>query len=182
MDRTGSLKRVPNPSVRPLPPTPTPTQGSSRSSTPNSRSAFDVVPKPPSIAREKIKSKANATLDRMTMLQQRYRQSQENLRNGKGSESPNGRISASSVNINDQVCFDCQSPLSLILCHFLAICFVFSHFSHLINGHVHHPLHVLDREVCHQELIHPLILPQFRIIIHNFVISILTEVQPWEGM
>lgn len=54
---------------------------------------------------EKIKSKANATLDRMAMLQQRYRQQQNSLKNGKGNESPNGRISASSMNINDQVCF-----------------------------------------------------------------------------
>ncbi|KAL5281668.1 RNF31 family protein [Megaselia abdita] len=105
MDRTGSLKRVNNPSVRPLPPTPTPTLGSSRSSTPNSKSAFDMVPKPPSITMEKIKNKANATLDRMAMLQQRYRQQQDNLKNGKGNESPNGRISASSININDQSFF-----------------------------------------------------------------------------
>lgn len=54
---------------------------------------------------EKIKTKASATLDRMAMLQQRYRQQQDNLKNGKGNESPNGRISASSININDQVCF-----------------------------------------------------------------------------
>lgn len=53
---------------------------------------------------EKIKNKASATLDRMAMLQQRYRQQQDTMKNGKGNESPNGRISASSININDQVC------------------------------------------------------------------------------
>jgi len=46
--------------------------GSSRSGTP--RSVFDTIQRPPSVQLEKIKTKANATLDRMAILQQRYRQ------------------------------------------------------------------------------------------------------------
>ncbi|KAH8279778.1 hypothetical protein KR054_005550 [Drosophila jambulina] len=46
--------------------------GSSRSGTP--KSVFDTIQRPPSVQLEKIKSKASATLDRMAILQQRYRQ------------------------------------------------------------------------------------------------------------
>ncbi|XP_017024060.1 E3 ubiquitin-protein ligase lubel isoform X1 [Drosophila kikkawai] len=46
--------------------------GSSRSGTP--KSVFDSIQRPPSVQLEKIKSKASATLDRMAILQQRYRQ------------------------------------------------------------------------------------------------------------
>lgn len=35
---------------------------------------FDTIQRPPSVQLEKIKSKASATLDRMAILQQRYRQ------------------------------------------------------------------------------------------------------------
>ncbi|XP_055382033.1 E3 ubiquitin-protein ligase lubel isoform X3 [Condylostylus longicornis] len=75
--QNGTLKRTQvNHSNRPLPETPT--QGSSsRSSTPNSKSVFDSIQKPPSITLEKIKNKATATLSKMALLQQRYRQHQE---------------------------------------------------------------------------------------------------------
>ncbi|XP_068140616.1 E3 ubiquitin-protein ligase lubel isoform X2 [Drosophila tropicalis] len=69
---------------RPLPDPPrTPMSeggGSSRSETP--KSVFDTIQRPPSVQLEKIKSKANATLDRMAILQQRYRQqkAQQDLR------------------------------------------------------------------------------------------------------
>ncbi|XP_023166274.2 uncharacterized protein LOC111596335 isoform X2 [Drosophila hydei] len=58
----------------PEPPRPAPSEGggSSRSGTP--KSVFDTISRPPSVQLEKIKSKANATLDRMALLQQRYRQ------------------------------------------------------------------------------------------------------------
>ncbi|XP_032592515.1 E3 ubiquitin-protein ligase lubel isoform X5 [Drosophila grimshawi] len=58
----------------PEPPRPAPSEGggSSRSGTP--KSVFDTISRPPSVQLEKIKSKANATLDRMAQLQQRYRQ------------------------------------------------------------------------------------------------------------
>ncbi|XP_015020574.2 E3 ubiquitin-protein ligase lubel isoform X7 [Drosophila mojavensis] len=58
----------------PEPPRPAPSEGggSSRSGTP--KSVFDSISRPPSVQLEKIKSKANATLDRMAQLQQRYRQ------------------------------------------------------------------------------------------------------------
>lgn len=46
--------------------------GSSRSGTP--KSVFDTISRPPSVQLEKIKTKANATLDRMAQLQMRYRQ------------------------------------------------------------------------------------------------------------
>ncbi|XP_054745291.1 E3 ubiquitin-protein ligase lubel isoform X5 [Anastrepha obliqua] len=74
-DRVSSLKSGLNLMNRPLPDTPkTPTSEhtSSRSVTP--KSVFDSIQRPPSVTLEKIKSKASATLDRMTLLQQRYRQ------------------------------------------------------------------------------------------------------------
>ncbi|XP_043861722.1 E3 ubiquitin-protein ligase lubel isoform X6 [Drosophila santomea] len=68
--------------------------GSSRSGTP--KSVFDTIQRPPSVQLEKIKSKASATLDRMAILQQRYRQqkarqdlsanSEQHLSNGAGFE------------------------------------------------------------------------------------------------
>lgn len=77
-ERFGSLPRGLNLLNRPLPDTPkTPTSESSRSTTP--KSVFDNIQRPPSITLEKIKSKANATLDRMQLLQQRYRQQKEQL-------------------------------------------------------------------------------------------------------
>ncbi|XP_039949976.1 E3 ubiquitin-protein ligase lubel isoform X2 [Bactrocera tryoni] len=77
-DRVSSLKSGLNLMNRPLPDTPkTPTSEhtSSRSVTP--KSVFDSIQRPPSVTLEKIKSKASATLDRMTLLQQRYRQHKE---------------------------------------------------------------------------------------------------------
>lgn len=64
---------------RPLPETPKPTtpSESSRSTTP--KSAFDNIQRPPSVTLERIKSKSNATLERMQVLQQRYRQHKEQL-------------------------------------------------------------------------------------------------------
>ncbi|XP_016963903.1 E3 ubiquitin-protein ligase lubel isoform X2 [Drosophila biarmipes] len=68
--------------------------GSSRSGTP--KSVFDAIQRPPSVQLEKIKTKASATLDRMAILQQRYRQqkarqdlsanSEQHLSNGAGFE------------------------------------------------------------------------------------------------
>ncbi|KAH8409926.1 hypothetical protein KR009_001255, partial [Drosophila setifemur] len=80
---------------RPLPEPPASEGGgSSRSGTP--RSVFDGIQRPPSVQLEKIKSKASATLDRMAILQQRYRQqkarqdlsasSEQHLLNGAGFE------------------------------------------------------------------------------------------------
>ncbi|XP_036321321.1 E3 ubiquitin-protein ligase lubel [Rhagoletis pomonella] len=77
-DRVSSLKSGLNLMNRPLPDTPkTPTSEhtSSRSVTP--KSVFDSIQRPPSVTLEKIKNKASATLDRMTLLQQRYRQHKE---------------------------------------------------------------------------------------------------------
>uniref|UniRef100_A0A1B0FDE2 Uncharacterized protein n=1 Tax=Glossina morsitans morsitans TaxID=37546 RepID=A0A1B0FDE2_GLOMM len=82
-ERMGSLKRGLSIINRPLPETPksqpsSPIEDqSSRSETP--KSAFDNIQRPPSVALEKIKSKANATLDRMQLLQQRYRQQKEQM-------------------------------------------------------------------------------------------------------
>ncbi|XP_032307338.1 E3 ubiquitin-protein ligase lubel isoform X6 [Drosophila ananassae] len=80
---------------RPLPEPPrSEAGGSSRSGTP--KSVFDGIQRPPSVQLEKIKSKASATLDRMAILQQRYRQqkarqelsanSEQHLLNGAGFE------------------------------------------------------------------------------------------------
>lgn len=43
-------------------------------------SVFDSIKRPPSIAMEKIKATTAAALDRMSLLQQRYRQHQEAMR------------------------------------------------------------------------------------------------------
>lgn len=53
--------------------------GHTRPITPLGGNPFDAIQKPPSITMEKIKQQQSATLDRMSMLQQRYRQSQLNL-------------------------------------------------------------------------------------------------------
>lgn len=76
-ERFGSLPRGLNLLNRPLPDTPKTPSESSRSTTP--KSVFDNIQRPPSVALEKIKSKANATLDRMQLLQQRYRQQKEQM-------------------------------------------------------------------------------------------------------
>ncbi|XP_065358387.1 E3 ubiquitin-protein ligase lubel isoform X2 [Calliphora vicina] len=76
-ERFGSLPRGLNLLNRPLPETPKTPSESSRSTTP--KSVFDNIQRPPSVALEKIKSKANATLDRMQLLQQRYRQQKEQM-------------------------------------------------------------------------------------------------------
>ncbi|XP_067620964.1 E3 ubiquitin-protein ligase lubel isoform X2 [Eurosta solidaginis] len=84
-DRVNSLKSGLSLNItnRPLPETPkTPTSEatSSRSVTP--RSVFDSIQRPPSVTLEKIKSKASATLDKMALLQQRYRQHKEESQRG----------------------------------------------------------------------------------------------------
>ncbi|XP_026835451.1 uncharacterized protein LOC6541984 [Drosophila erecta] len=89
---TSSVSQMNN---RPLPDPPrSEGGGSSRSGTP--KSVFDTIQRPPSVQLEKIKSKASATLDRMAILQQRYRQqkarqdlsanSEQHLSNGAGFE------------------------------------------------------------------------------------------------
>ncbi|XP_073822713.1 linear Ubiquitin E3 ligase isoform X11 [Musca autumnalis] len=89
-ERVGSLKRGLSILNRPLPETPkTPTTPSESSRCTTPKSVFDNIQRPPSVVLEKIKNKANATLDRMQMLQQRYRQQKEQMerdRSGYGSE------------------------------------------------------------------------------------------------
>lgn len=58
------------------------TRPPSRPTTPSSHNPFDVIQRAPSITMEKIKNQTSATLDRMSILQQRYRQHQELQRNG----------------------------------------------------------------------------------------------------
>lgn len=75
-----TLKRNLSMFNRPLPDTPKTSNApseSSRCGTP--KSIFDNIQKPPSVVLEKIKNKANATLDRMQLLQQRYRQQKEQM-------------------------------------------------------------------------------------------------------
>lgn len=70
----------------------------------SSTSIFDTIRKPPSVAMEKIKSQTSATLDRMTNLQNRYRQHQETMRSD-GSDRSRRTSTASNfdvmVNINN---------------------------------------------------------------------------------
>ncbi|XP_052837600.1 E3 ubiquitin-protein ligase lubel isoform X5 [Drosophila gunungcola] len=76
--------------------------GSSRSGTP--KSVFDTIQRPPSVQLEKIKSKANATLDRMAILQQRYRQQKARQDLSANSEQAAGaqrrQMSTSVFNLN----------------------------------------------------------------------------------
>lgn len=60
-------------------PPPLPSRPPARPMTPLGGNPFDAIQKPPSITMEKIKQQQTATLNRMSMLQQRYRQSQLNL-------------------------------------------------------------------------------------------------------
>lgn len=115
-DRMANFRRMaPNHTNRPLPDTPANQEpfrqtASPRSTTPNSMrsTAFDSIQRPPSIALEKIKSKAHATLDRMALLQQRYRQHQENMRNGKVGDDSVGRRLSNASNFN-------ESQVSIVL-------------------------------------------------------------------
>lgn len=129
----------------PEPPRPAPSEGggSSRSGTP--KSVFDTIQRPPSVQLEKIKTKANATLDRMAQLQQRYRQqkaSQLDL-NTSGSEQVSSRVGAHPIsdlflvpliNVYRLVssfpfcpCFPFSLSLALSFCTFAAQ-------QHLANG------------------------------------------------
>ncbi|XP_016977834.1 E3 ubiquitin-protein ligase lubel isoform X3 [Drosophila rhopaloa] len=76
--------------------------GSSRSGTP--KSVFDTIQRPPSVQLEKIKTKASATLDRMAILQQRYRQQKARQDLSANSEQAAGvqrrQMSTSVFNLN----------------------------------------------------------------------------------
>uniref|UniRef100_A0A1B0CJK6 Putative microtubule-associated protein futsch isoform x3 n=1 Tax=Lutzomyia longipalpis TaxID=7200 RepID=A0A1B0CJK6_LUTLO len=94
-EKMSSIKRIMTPSNRPLPDTPL----SSRPQTPTSvgssgGSVFDSIKKQPSVEMGKIQSHKSATLDRMAILQQRYRQHQEATRG----ESEQGRRPSTSSN------------------------------------------------------------------------------------
>lgn len=66
----------------------------SRPTTPNSQNnPFDAVPKPHSLTMERIKNQTSATLDRMALLQQRYRQHQEIMKGGGDSSRRNSNSS-----------------------------------------------------------------------------------------
>ncbi|XP_067620966.1 E3 ubiquitin-protein ligase lubel isoform X4 [Eurosta solidaginis] len=112
-DRVNSLKSGLSLNItnRPLPETPkTPTSEatSSRSVTP--RSVFDSIQRPPSVTLEKIKSKASATLDKMALLQQRYRQHKE--------ESQRGNTDRSGSITDQNLSFDQWSNISPSPSHF----------------------------------------------------------------
>lgn len=65
----------------------------SRPTTPNGQNPFDAVPKPHSLTMERIKNQTSATLDRMALLQQRYRQHQEIMKSGGESSRRNSNSS-----------------------------------------------------------------------------------------
>lgn len=80
------------------PTTPGTLSSSSRPTTPGSQNPFDAIQKPNSLAMERIKHQTSATLDRMSILQQRYRQHQEIM---KASGDPNNRRISSSSQADD---------------------------------------------------------------------------------
>jgi hypothetical protein len=78
---------------------------------PSKHSVFDSIKKPPSINMEKIQCTTAQALDRMTLLQQRYRQHQETMR----SDSDRSRRTSIVSNTDSQVSKRCNySPLYLI--------------------------------------------------------------------
>ncbi|XP_059617781.1 E3 ubiquitin-protein ligase lubel-like [Phlebotomus argentipes] len=84
-EKMSSLKRIIAPSNRPLPSTPNSSRPQTPTSVTSSGSAFDSIKKQPSVEMGKIQSHKSATLDRMTLLQQRYRQHQEAMKSGSDS-------------------------------------------------------------------------------------------------
>lgn len=102
-DRMGTLRRIINPSNRPLPDTPDDIKRNSLSSRSSiASSVFDTIKKPPSIAMEKIKQQSTLNLDRMTQLQERYRQHQETMKSD-GERGSRRTSSASTCNISGQM-------------------------------------------------------------------------------
>jgi E3 ubiquitin-protein ligase RNF31 len=61
------------------------------------RNVFDAIKKPPSVAMEKIKNSTAATLDRMTMLQARYRQHKETMTSDNSSDKSRRTSTASTI-------------------------------------------------------------------------------------
>lgn len=97
---------------RPLPEPPrSEAGGSSRSGTP--KSVFDGIQRPPSVQLEKIKSKASATLDRMAILQQRYRQQKARQELSANSEQVSGGPPTPHIAIK---CIPSSSIVSFRLC------------------------------------------------------------------
>lgn len=71
---------------------------------PQRTSVFDSIRRPTSVTMEKIKSTTAATLDRMAILQQRYRQHKEAMNSDNSSERSR-RTSSSVCNLDNQVIF-----------------------------------------------------------------------------
>lgn len=63
-------------------------------------SIFDAIKKPPSVAMEKIKNSTAATLDRMAMLQARYRQHRETMNPDNSSDKSRRTSTTSTVDSN----------------------------------------------------------------------------------
>lgn len=79
---------------------------------------FDAIRKPPSVAMEKIQNSTAATLDRMTVLQQRYRQHKEAM-NSDSSDKSRRTSTTSTIdsNVSVNILPDCTVELS-VLCSF----------------------------------------------------------------
>lgn len=61
---------------------------------------FDSIRKPPSVAMEKIKNSTAATLDRMAILQARYRQHKEAMTSDNSSDKSRRTSTASTIDSN----------------------------------------------------------------------------------
>lgn len=93
---------------------------------------FDAIRKPPSVAMEKIQSSTAATLDRMAVLQQRYRQHKEAMNSDSSDKS---RRTSTTSTIDSAVS---QSPFCS------GICYMFFFVSHyLLLTDPHFPLNLL---------------------------------------
>jgi hypothetical protein len=71
--------------------------GSNRSVVKQKENVFDAIKKPPSLAMEKIKCSTAATLDRMSVLQARYRQHKETMNSDNSSDKSRRTSTASTV-------------------------------------------------------------------------------------
>lgn len=77
-----------------------PSGSSKRSQDRATTNIFDAIRKPPSVAMEKIQTSTAATLDRMAVLQQRYRQHKEAMNSDNSSDKSRRTSTTSTIDSN----------------------------------------------------------------------------------
>jgi hypothetical protein len=74
--------------------------GTNRNAAKQQQNVFDAIKKPPSLVMEKIKNSTAATLDRMSVLQARYRQHKETMNSDNSSDKSRRTSTASTIDSN----------------------------------------------------------------------------------